>query len=160
MRFFCGIILFGLACSSCDLNPSYGCHDFSWGIGGAQKTTKVFWGWIQDKNEKPLFAVCAISDTRTSANTQTFGNWVLDTDNNGRIVGFQGARFQISRFKKAIYALQADHSLREIPLSEQETETLLTLFDSQNNDEAKSISEEPLVREKIVPQLQEVQLTP
>src|SRR5690349_10273946 len=120
-------------CSSCDLGPTYGCHDFGWNLSRDDQTQppwKMFWGFVQTRahgeNEPaPVFAICALSMIENIP----YNDFEI---NDGLIASVRGHRVEVSRSKKAVYELQPDGSLREIALTPEEIDKALEIFDNRH----------------------------
>ncbi|HKP45360.1 MAG TPA: hypothetical protein VJT50_02070 [Pyrinomonadaceae bacterium] len=147
-RYFWIIVLFSLVAGSCNWRNEIGGHDFCWALDREKDPPwRYLQGWVKWNHQKPFCAICTLSDTGGARETPP--------DANGRRVitfsGFDGSSIPVPSFRKAIYALQPDKSLRKIPLSNEEVETALAILDDL--DHQVYAPDHPLIATKILPQL-------
>ena len=76
----------------------------------------------------------------------------ISHDNNDMLTRISGRRVSAPVNKKAVYALQLDYTLKEIPLSQEEVVELLTVA-----DRGGSLWETPLWRAKVAPLIKVVE---
>ncbi len=146
MRFYPRLILvsgIALLMGSCD--RGFSMHDFFFRVDSLSGPRDMFYGWVQSRYDKPVFAICFIS-----AETYMPGN-LVDTS-NARITHVHGQRVNISSSRKAIYALRTDFSLEALPLSTEEVATILSFLDLAGMH-LQPIQNNAIWKEKIVPHL-------
>jgi hypothetical protein len=159
-RFLPTLVLLLFLLSSCDFNAEFGCHDFFWNLNYHDRidahydmnSMKYFGGVIQTRNDKPVYAICVISNSSSPLE--------YDTNGNGRMTALNGHRFQAPLGKKAVYALQNDYSLRKLELSDREVDFALGIFNRIGVIEVpiEQLLAAPLFNDKIRPQLRFLQL--
>lgn len=116
-------IAWPLAFSGCG-QTVFGMHDFGSPIEPDKDSPgPILYGWVQTRDSEPVYAICFVS-----IKTYFRGD-LCTTDEDGRIKAVYGHRVHPSLSGKAIYALQPDLSLKKLPLSPEETDRLLMLFD-------------------------------
>ena len=140
------LLLSGIALLMGSCDRGFSTHDFYFPVHSSGEPRDVFYGWVQSRYDKPIFAICFIS-----AETHMPGN--LATLSDARITHVHGRRIDVSPSRKAIYALRTDFSLEALPLSTEEVATILRILDLAVSANHESVQNNVIWKEKIVPHL-------
>ena len=98
--------------------PSRQSHDFFHRLSKPADKDLYLVGVIQEMDHTPIYAVCLLSaDSR-----------VTFSQRSAQITAIEGHPIAPPLHKKAIYTLNSDSTLREIPLSEQQVDAYLNGF--------------------------------
>jgi hypothetical protein len=133
-------------------DPYAGCISGSQAIRGSKLQNcfefqfDTYEGEFSELKRRPLFAIV----------WQAHMGGVSTSDNRNLIISIHGHSIAPSRTKKAVYALQPDYSLIQLPLTHEEIDHLFSI--ARSRDEAGPMFySDPTWREKVQPNLKVVE---